>query len=256
MLSWSELPQHPIIIAHRGASATAPENTLTAFSQAIECGVNAIELDVRLTNDNRVVVIHDSHLRRTTNGKGNVHESSLSELKMYSAGSWFHKKYTDERIPTLTEVIELVHGRVGINIELKHEGSRREGNILVEQTVKIVEQYRAEQLVMFSSFNHALVQYAKILNKNIIRGILFHTYCVPFYSPPKKLKEISASFLICNKHLLRKRLIDVAHQHNIQTGIYTINTEESLTKALRYGVDCIFTDDPKTILTCLKHSFR
>ena len=107
---------------------------------------------------------------------------------------------------------------------------------------------------MFSSFDHALIQYAKRLNENIARGLLFHTWSVPFHFPLNIVLEASASFFICNKKLLRKGLIEVAHKHNVRAGIYSVNTEETLAKAMRYGVDCIFTDDPKAILTSLKRS--
>ena len=96
----------PLIIAHRGASGIAPENTLAAFQKAVEMGVDRIEMDLRQTIDGEVVVIHDKTIVRTTNGWGSVRKMSLNKLKNYSAGSWFNPDFTDEKVPTFREVLE------------------------------------------------------------------------------------------------------------------------------------------------------
>src|SRR5213075_2825191 len=110
--------------AHRGASRKAPENTLAAFSRAIDDGADGIELDVRLTADGEIVVFHDSRLNRTTDGSGKIERCTLDELKRLSAGSWFHPVFGGESIPTLDQALELVRRRVGVNIELKSDRIR------------------------------------------------------------------------------------------------------------------------------------
>src|SRR3712207_5048900 len=108
------------IMAHRGAAAYAPENTIAAFTKAIEMKADAIELDIHLSKDDHIVVIHDEKVDRTTNGKGLVMEFTLEELKRLDAGSWFNKEFKNEKIPTLREVLELVaYKNIDLNIEIK-----------------------------------------------------------------------------------------------------------------------------------------
>ncbi|MBI3536498.1 MAG: hypothetical protein HY070_02885, partial [Chloroflexi bacterium] len=109
----------PLIIAHRGASAEAPENTLAAFTRAFELGADGIELDVTLTKDNIPVVIHDDTVNRTTNARGVVSEMLLAEIKQLDAGSWKDAKYRGEKIPTLEETLRAIPTTKIVNIELK-----------------------------------------------------------------------------------------------------------------------------------------
>src|SRR5512140_126848 len=100
MFSWLQARSRPLVVAHRGSSVVAPENTLAAFRQALEDGAQAIELDVRLTADEEVIIFHDRNLNRTTNGRGKAGRYRLAELRRLSAGSWFHPKFAREKIPT------------------------------------------------------------------------------------------------------------------------------------------------------------
>jgi len=117
------LPAPPIVIAHRGDSAHRPENTLAALAGALELGVSAVEIDVQLTRDGRLVVIHDSTLDRTTNGRGDVRQMTLAEVRAVSAGypSRFGDAYRGEHVPTLAEVVTLLRDRARILIEIKKE---------------------------------------------------------------------------------------------------------------------------------------
>jgi len=142
---------YPLIIAHRGGSGHAPENTLTAFQTAIDQGADGIELDVHLSADGEVVVIHDSDLGRTTNGSGSVYQKLLSEIKQLDAGSWFDEGFSGEEVPTLSEVFELVGKQCLINIELKGPGLFR--SKLPDKVVEIVRQYDLEEQIIYSSFN-------------------------------------------------------------------------------------------------------
>src|SRR5258705_12246401 len=120
MFSWLHLRTFPVVVAHRGSSAITPENTLAAFRQASSDGAAAVELDVRLSKDGEVVVIHDEKLHRTTGGRGRGSDFSLKELRQLSAGSWFHKEFSSETIPTLAEILALLRGIMGVKIEIKH----------------------------------------------------------------------------------------------------------------------------------------
>jgi len=107
----------PLVVAHRGASATHPENTLEAFEAAVRAGAKMVEFDVRLTADGVPVVLHDADVSRTTDGRGLVHELTFEELRRFSAGRWEGRRLT---VPSLREVLELLSGRAGVDIEVKH----------------------------------------------------------------------------------------------------------------------------------------
>jgi len=140
------------IQAHRGYSATYPENTLLAFERALEVGVEQIELDVALTRDQHVVVIHDDTLERTTNGQGRVGEHTLAELAQLDAGSWKARAYQDQRIPMLEEVLGRVSGQAWLNIEIKvHQHPVDWVTKLTEKTLKLVQAHRAESWVVLAS---------------------------------------------------------------------------------------------------------
>ncbi len=123
------------IIAHRGASAVAPENTLASTKQALASGATAIEVDVRTTRDGHLVLSHDARIDRTTNGKGAINDLTLAELKQFDAGSWFDAKFKDERIATLTEVLDVCRGRVDVLLDLKEAGAA-----YVERVVSVIKE--------------------------------------------------------------------------------------------------------------------
>ncbi|MBI4546361.1 MAG: hypothetical protein HY707_00150 [Ignavibacteriae bacterium] len=253
MSIWTEAShRRPLIVAHRGASATTPENTLAAFHQAILDGADAIEFDVRLTKDDEVVVIHDRTLHRTTDGSGFVNEKTLSELKSLTAGAWFGKQFASETIPTLDEVFEEVRGRVGINIEMKAHKDEQRQLMLVDRCCQIIKRHRAENIVLLSSFHKRLIKKAKQLNCNIAAGLLFHRFQLLGRSPVRTAHRMGVEFIILGGTSLRKSIVRKSHEQEIQIGEYTINTSPRVHRALRFGVDAIFTDDPAFILHQLR----
>ncbi len=160
----------PIIFAHRGASAHAPENTLSAFKLAIEYGADAIELDAKLSADGEVVVIHDQTVDRTTNGHGSVGKLKLDELKSLDAGIRFDAKFAGERIPTLIEVFETVGQQLFINIELTNYASPDDG--LADRVVELVKKFHLEDRILFSSFCARNLARVGSLLPEVPRGIL------------------------------------------------------------------------------------
>lgn len=148
--------------AHRGYSATYPENTLLAFERALETGVEQIELDVALTKDQHVVIIHDDTLERTTDGQGRVNEHTLAELARLDAGSWKDSAYQGQRIPTLEEVLERVSGQAWLNIEIKIHRHKAEWiTRLTEKTLKLIRTHRAESWVVLASFDLRPLQFIR-----------------------------------------------------------------------------------------------
>lgn len=149
----------PIVAAHRGASRVAPENTLAAFDMAIKLGATALELDVQMTADEEIVVIHDWTLHRTTNGQGRVSEKSLAELRSLDAGSWFSGTFAGERIPLLDEVLSLAKGRAFVNVELKPNALTDVG--LERRVVDIIRSHQMQADTLCMSFDHVSIQRLK-----------------------------------------------------------------------------------------------
>jgi glycerophosphoryl diester phosphodiesterase len=142
---------YPIILAHRGASAVAPENTLAAFNAAMRLGADAVEMDAKLTSDKEVVIIHDRTVNRTTNGSGKVKNLTFKEIKMLDAGSKFSPIYSGEKIPGLRETCENLKGKVLLNIELTNYGTFLDA--LSRKVAEIVSEYEMDKEVLISSFN-------------------------------------------------------------------------------------------------------
>src|SRR5712691_1698040 len=142
-----------MVIAHRGASFYAPENTFAAFDLAIEMGVSHIELDVHSTRDNHIVVIHDETVDRTTNGAGPVTNHTLAALKALDAGSWFEGKFSGERIPTFSEVLQRYKGRVHIHTEIKGHFAH-----LSQRTADLVRRHGMAERVTITSFQKASLE--------------------------------------------------------------------------------------------------
>ena len=158
------------VIAHRGFSGAAPENTLAAFEKAIEVGADMFELDVLLSRDGRVVVIHDDTLDRTTDGEGKVAAFTLAELKKLDAGSWFSAEFAGERIPTLEEALRLAKGCILVNVEIKTEAV---GRGVVAKALEVIDELDMKDNVVISSFDPTALAKARELHPGIRTASLF-----------------------------------------------------------------------------------
>src|SRR5206468_4882936 len=152
----------PLRVAHRGASARAPENTLAAFREAIRLGADAIELDVQLSADGVPMVIHDLTVDRTTNGHGSVASFASRDLRRLDAGAWFSSRFKGERVPTLEEALECARGRCGLNVEIKEAGGGRGGRraalpgptgLVARAVARAVARVGFKDLLIVSSFS-------------------------------------------------------------------------------------------------------
>ncbi len=244
MFSWLVPRSRPLIVAHRGSSKFAPENTLAAFRRAIDDGADAVELDIRCAADGEVIVIHDSGLGRTAGERGRVEQMTLDELKSLSAGSWFHRRFAHERIPTLDEVFDLVHGRLGVNIEIKSSRLRRGHCDIVDRCVEIVRRHGVGSTVLISSFHHGYLDEFQAKVPDVAVGYLFHPLKRIGRSPVRATKRKGGQYLIMSSRSVRKHMIEHAHAEGLMVGAFTINTRKQFGRALRLGVDAIYTDDP------------
>lgn len=236
------------IFAHRGYSSKYPENTMAAFEAAAKLPVYGIELDVHLTKDNQVVVIHDEKINRTSNGKGYVKDMTLQELRKFDFGSWFSKKFRGEKIPTLQEVLQLfkdTHHR--INIELKSDIFIYSG--LEELVLKEIEQFGSTDRFIISSFDHEAVQRMARLSPNI--------ECAPLFSHGilnmvRYRSYIPSKGLHVSYKAAKRRPVLEAIKANVPVRVYTINKKEQAEVLLNLGADAIFTDDPEEMYKFVK----
>jgi glycerophosphoryl diester phosphodiesterase len=245
MLAWPR----PAVIAHRGASAHAPENTLVAFELAIAQGADAIEFDVKLTRDGQVVVLHDQTLDRTTDGRGDLREFSLSALRDLDAGVHFSERFRGERIPTLEEVLEAVGRRILINIELTNYATPLDG--LVPAVVDLVRKFGLEERVLFSSFFPHNLRRAKRLLPQVPCGLL--TWAGWPGWGGRTLGFRRSVYQALHPHL---RDVDAGLVRRVQAAgrrihVWTVNAEADLERMIACGVDGIFTDDPALALRIL-----
>jgi glycerophosphoryl diester phosphodiesterase len=244
----------PYLIAHRGISAKAPENTLASFERAANFpGIDMIELDVRLTKDEEVIVLHDRTLQRTSTGNGPVRNYSLEEIRRFDAGSWFHPMFSEERIPTLYEVLQQVGSRLWVDIEIKSDWLHREPHELLEEKVlDVVRQCGMDDRVMFSSFNHQLLSNIKRMKSSAVTGVLFDFLHDFGHSPSKLAERVGADVFKCATRELNRQMLNDAHNHDIAVYVYTLNSVKGAQRMLSYGVDGILSNNADDIVGVVK----
>ena len=232
----------PVIFAHRGASAHAPENTLAAFEMALAKNADGIELDVKLSADGHVVVFHDTTTDRTTGEPGRVKDLSLSDLRALDSGSFFSEKFKNEKIPTLEEVFESVGKRTFINVELTNYNTP--GDPLVESVCMLVKKFGLQNRVMFSSFFALNLSKARGFLPEVPRGLLAFNGLLGAWAR-------SFGFAFGKYQALHPNLKDTTHQqvqrvHRLQrrVHVWTVNAADDMRRLFNWDVDGIFTDDP------------
>lgn len=242
-----------IIIAHRGASAYYPENTMIAFEKAVALGAEMIELDVTLSKDGIPVIFHDKKLNKHTNGKGRLRNYTLKELKKLDAGSWFDPKYSDQQIPTLEEVLEFAKDTIALNIEIKPEAVTDSFNNGIEKkALQLVKKYDMENHVLFSSFDYRALQHLKKLDPAIPVALLYHKRQSKRLLPHQLVKKYRVDAFNCHYLQLRRRWIAELTKHNIPTFIYTVDRKARMQTLITAGVTGIFTNKPEVLAEVVK----
>ncbi|WP_370745195.1 glycerophosphodiester phosphodiesterase family protein [Ruminococcus callidus] len=228
--------QNPTVMAHRGLSADAPENTLYAFSDAISVGADFIELDVQQTRDGVLVVMHDSNLKRTTGVNKDIWDVDYADIQNLDAGSWFDPAYANARIPTLEETLQFVDKRARLNIEIK---PTKHGSDTLEQDVaELITQYQYTDACYVTSFSYGSLKKVKEANPEIRTGYLMSVAYGQFYS----LKYADAFSL--NKVFVTSQVVNAAHQQGKQIFAWTVNSMSEVRSLCNLHVDSIITDDP------------
>lgn len=230
------------IFAHRGASSEAPENSLIAFSKATEIGVDFVELDVHLSKDREIIVIHDENTKRVTGHDGLIQNMTLKEIKKLNCGN---DSITAE-IPTLEEVINLTKNKINLQIEIKVVG-------LTNQLIALLKKYDILQTVVISSFNHGELLKIQKIDPSIklaaleptgtgwVINWIFHKGIVNS-AVDNKFYAIHPFSKIVNKNL-----VDFAHKNGIKVNVWTVDRRRAIEKLIEMNIDGIITNDPRFV---------
>jgi glycerophosphoryl diester phosphodiesterase len=238
----------PLILGHRGASAYAPENTLSAFNLAMAQGADGVELDVTLSADGVPVVIHDDSLDRTTNGHGPVNRLMLSELKQLEAGyhSHFGEQFSSERIPTLAEVFAGIASQAIINVELKHD--RSPGRQLAGRVVPLIYEYKMAERVLISSFQYSSLRRVKEIDPSLPVGLLYSSAL----TGPRLSRCLAGSLPHEAHHPSHESLTAAGvawlHAQALRVNTWTVDDEPELKRLAAAGVDGLITNRPDAAL--------
>lgn len=234
----------PPIIAHRGASAIAPENTLAAFLKAKELGIKWVEFDVMLTASEELIVFHDDELERTTNGHGHILQRSYDYLKTLDAGSWFHPSFANQHIPSLQEVLSLLHQQhLAANLEIKVLPGQE--TILTSRIFELLQKTTLPSPLLISSFSFDVLKIARKISSSAILGMLMDTWQKDWLESAREIECISINV---NQDLLTPARVNEIKEKGYLLLAYTVNTVERATELLSWGVDAIFSDCPSELL--------
>lgn len=228
------------IWAHRGASAYAPENTLESFKLALNQGADGIELDVQLSKDGELVVIHDETIDRTSDGIGFVRNYTLEELKKFNF-NYGNANYNNVKIPTLREVYEFLKPtNLVINVELKTGIIFYEG--IEEKVLNLAKEMNMEDRIIYSSFNHYTIKKIKELNNNVPTGLL---YCDGWIDVLKYAKKLGVTALHpCGYNLQYENLIEECKKEKMLLHVWTVNSEKDIKFLYENNIDAIITNYP------------
>jgi len=222
------------IVGHRGAAAYEPENTLRGFQRGLEMGVAGMELDVQLTQDGRLAVIHDATVDRTTNGRGRVRDFTLAALQKLDAGK-------GEHIPGLEEVVDLVQGRAYLLVELKQPEA-------APALLRFCQERRLFEDVRVISFWHPVTKTLKEQEPRLQTGVLM----VGCPADPGGLARAAlADTLVLNYQYVNQELVDAAHRQGLQVSAWNIDAPEILKPYLEMNLDAICTNRPGEIIDYL-----
>jgi len=234
-----------LIFAHRGASQAAPENTLPAFEAAIRLGADGVELDVQYSSDGALVIFHNDTLEKTSDGAGRVTAHTLAELRALDAGSWFDPSFTGTRIPILDEVLDLLKGKLLVNVELKVLGTLRSG--MGADAVKAIRAHGIADQVVISSFNPFALRQAKGAGPEIECALLL-AHDLPGWMRWGFTRRYSrADGLHPDFEMVDEAYMARAQQLGLPVRVWTVDEEATMRRLMTLGVDAIITNVPDAL---------
>ena len=236
--------KRPWIIGHRGYHAKYPENTLAAFEAAIKAGADMIELDVMLSRDRKVAVIHDATLERTTQGSGSVADLTLAELQQLDAGSWFDTRFSNQRIPELSEVLELVDGRVYVNIEIKSNAyePHHPPDAIENQVVEMLRLKNLLDSCMISSFDFDILEQIAFMRNPPAIGFISKEPATP--KTVQMCTHLKTFSWHPDQRIVTRDQVGKMHAVGMRVFPYNVNKLADFTRMRSMKVDGVITNDP------------
>ena len=242
----------PLIIAHRGGAALAPENTMAAFRNALTLGCDALELDIRLTSDGRPAVIHDATVNRTTDGSGTVGKMRMEQLKAFSAGKKFGSSFENEKIPDLAEVLELTDGKAHIFIEIKPAVNN--SRAVVSAVTGALAMYNFRDRIVIQSFSEEIIDEVQKADPSLETAMLY-------FAKPRGWKKKNyfeywpvpgkCSYINVNYRFASRRFVKRMHSLGKKVCVWTADNPRALKRMIRNGVDGIITNHPDRLMKLL-----
>ena len=233
-------------IAHRGFSAIAPENTMVAFQKALELNVDCVELDVHGTIDKKVVAIHDQTLNRTTNQTGFVNQQTLNRVRQADAGRWFDDKFTGEKIPTLTEALDLICPSAMAVVEVKDAA-------ITDQVVKDIHRTNTSKRVVVIAFDPMVLKQVRQLDSTLSTGFLLdgdseHVGDVELAAQlVHRVLVMGVPLLNLNEKLITSLLAHEIKKRGVTLWTWTIDDLERMKEVVDSGVQGITSNQPKRL---------
>ena len=234
------------MVAHRGGAGLAPENTLAAFRRALAVGADAIELDVRLTRDRHVVVIHDRNLERTTTGHGPVGAHTLKDMKRLDAGSWYGPQFSGEQVPALIEVFEALPLHFPVYVEIKARGPGAAP--LAMGVINIIRRYGRWESTMVASFNPLAMAFVRATEPRIIRGYIWSGR----HPLPLRARWLSPMvqphWLAPDRRTLTPELLSRFHSQGKPVAAWDLDVCTDMRRLGEIGLDAAVTDHPESLV--------
>jgi glycerophosphoryl diester phosphodiesterase len=258
----NDLP-FPLVVAHRGASAEQPENTLRAFEAAVDLGADAVEFDVRMSADGHAVVVHDPAVDRTTDGHGLVRDLTLVELKGLRVRSPNGREGGDqEEIPTLEETLALLSGRVAVDVEIKnipgepdHDADRQD---VVDATLRALDRAGFSGAVLISSFNPSSIAHARAAAPDVPTGLLA-VQAMPVVDALRLATEGGHGWVLpAARSVLEggRDLVAAAHGAGLRLGTWIVDDPDEAARLTSWGLDAVATNDPRSIVPAVEAARR
>ena len=230
-----------LIIAHRGASAHAPENTMAAFRLALKMNAVAMELDVHQTRDGKLAVIHDWDFRRVGGKRTKIGAVSMAQARAIDVGSWFSENFSSERAPELGDALDLSRGRAELHIELKAGSGKYFG--IEERVARLLDKRRAWEWTMISSFDHKALFRMREISSRARLGYLLGISSLR--KAWRQTREMRAESLNISVRQARRRVVESAHRRGLKVYVYTVDSPKEFSRLKRIGVDGVYANDPR-----------
>jgi glycerophosphoryl diester phosphodiesterase len=241
-----------LVVAHRGGAALAPENTLAAFENAIKIGVDQVECDVHLSKDGELIVMHDPDLSRTTDGTGQISELTLAEIeKLNDAAKFGNGTWPEQKVPTLGQVLDLVKGKAGIQIEIKTAagGGRYPG--IEKKVVDSLDAKGVTDTAIVISFDFPTLKDIKAIDSRVKAGALVNAQWMSSRmtkSPEQILDEVvkdtGADYFMPTAGSISEALVKATHAKGLKIGVWTVDATSDMRRLAGFGVDAITSNRP------------